>query len=116
MAASRHGESSGYSMSAVGTEEVCPGFLRVSPNGRYFIDQNGKSFFWLGDTQWELFRAFQLADVRAILGDRRRKGFSVVQVMLTGVGDGNAGGSPVTRPGGDGKRSDIASVGRLSPE
>jgi hypothetical protein len=60
----------------------------VSPNGRHFVDRRGQPFFWLGDTQWELFTAFELADVAAILEDRRRKGFSVIQAMLTGVGDG----------------------------
>ena len=65
-----------------------PGPIAVSPNGRYFIDQSGDPFFWLGDTQWELCRSFALEDARVILEDRRRKGFSVLQVMLTGVGDG----------------------------
>src|SRR5205807_3229546 len=26
--------------------------LKVSPNGRYFVDQTGKPFFYLGDTAW----------------------------------------------------------------
>jgi Protein of unknown function (DUF4038) len=29
--------------------------LRVSPNGRYFVDQHGNPFFYLGDTAWLLF-------------------------------------------------------------
>ncbi len=62
--------------------------LHVSPNGRYFIDQNGEPFFWLGDTQWQLFRDFSLDEAEAILKDRARKGFSVIQAMVTGVGDG----------------------------
>ena len=65
-----------------------PGPLRVSSDGRYFTDQSGEPLFWLGDTQWELCRSLQLDDVCAVLEDRRRKGFSVLQVMLTGVGDG----------------------------
>jgi hypothetical protein len=60
----------------------------VSPNGRYFVNQDGDPFFWLGDTQWELFRNFTLEEVREILENRKRKGFSVIQVMLTGVGEG----------------------------
>jgi hypothetical protein len=62
--------------------------VHVSPNGRYFVDGDGAPFFWLGDTQWELFRVFTPDDAEAILRDRKGKGFSVVQVMLTGVGDG----------------------------
>ena len=69
-----------------GVADIGP--IGVSPNGRHFVDRHGRPFFWLGDTQWELFRAFPLADVRTILEDRKSKGFSVVQVMLTGVGDG----------------------------
>jgi hypothetical protein len=29
--------------------------LRVSPNGRYFVDQHGNPFLYLGDTAWLLF-------------------------------------------------------------
>ncbi|MCL5997343.1 MAG: glycoside hydrolase family 140 protein [Chloroflexi bacterium] len=70
------------------TQQAVPGPLRVSANGRYFVDQNGAPFFWLGDTQWQLAHDFALADVEAILSDRARKGFTVLQVMLTGIGDG----------------------------
>ena len=64
------------------------GPIRVSPNGHYFVDARGEPFFWLGDTQWELVRAFPLDDVRLILEDRMAKGFTVLQVMLAGVGAG----------------------------
>ena len=62
--------------------------IRVSSNGRYFVDGEGKPFFWLGDTQWELFRCFSLADARTVLERRKSQGFTVIQVMITGVGDG----------------------------
>ena len=62
--------------------------VNVGPNGHYFVDENGDPFFWLGDTQWELFRLFTIDEARTILENRRSKGFSVIQVMLTGVGDG----------------------------
>jgi hypothetical protein len=62
--------------------------IKISPNGRYFTDHNGAPFFWLGDTQWQLFRDFSLAEAEIILKDRAKKGFSVIQVMVTGVGDG----------------------------
>lgn len=64
------------------------GPIQVSDNGRYFVDRNNKPFFWLGDTQWELFRRFTLDEANAILQNRRDKGFNIIQVMLTGVGDG----------------------------
>ena len=64
------------------------GPIRVSTNGRGFIDHDNRPSFWLGDTQWELFRAFSLAEAQAILQNRADKGFTTIQVMLTGVGDG----------------------------
>ena len=30
-----------------------PGVLRVSNNGRFLVQSDGKPFFWLGDTGWE---------------------------------------------------------------
>jgi hypothetical protein len=62
--------------------------IRVSPNGRYFVCSSGDPFFWLGDTQWELCCRCPPEDVPAVLEDRSARGFSVLQVMLTGVGDG----------------------------
>lgn len=62
--------------------------IRVSPNGRYFVDDQGKPFFWLGDTLWELFRGFTPDDARAILTRRKEQGFTVIQAMLTGFNDG----------------------------
>jgi hypothetical protein len=64
------------------------GPLRISPNGRSFVDHTGQPFFWLGDTQWQLWRDFSLADAELILANRQAKGFNVMQVMVTGVGDG----------------------------
>ena len=43
-------------------EAVYP--VRVSDNGRYIIDQQGKPVFWLGTTQWQLFRNNKLEEER----------------------------------------------------
>jgi hypothetical protein len=59
--------------------------IRVSGNNRYFVDANGKPFFWQGDTEWELFHLFSVADAKELLLDRRNQGFNVIQVMVTGV-------------------------------
>lgn len=64
--------------------------MQVSSNGRYFVDQNNEPFFWLGDTQWELFRLFSIDDVESVLENRKEKSFSVIQIMFTGVGDGTS--------------------------
>jgi hypothetical protein len=65
-----------------------PGPIRVSENGAYFVDASGQPFYFLADTQWELFRRYSLEDAKVILENRRAKGFTVMMVMLTGVGDG----------------------------
>jgi hypothetical protein len=58
--------------------------VKVSGNGRYFV-KDGKPFFWQGDTDWELFRVYPVAEARAILEKRKEQGFSVIQIMTTGV-------------------------------
>ncbi len=62
--------------------------VKVSPNGRYFVGQDGKPIFWLGTTQWELFHGYTLEDARTILQKTRSHGFTFVQVMILGVSDG----------------------------
>src|SRR5262245_33255487 len=53
--------------------------LKVSPNGRYFVDRDGKPFFYLGDTAWLLFQRFNHEEVEEYLKDRAEKGFTVIQ-------------------------------------
>ena len=62
--------------------------IKVSDNGRYFVDQEGKPVFWLGTTQWQLFREYKIEEARTILERTADKGFAFAQVMLMGVGDG----------------------------
>ena len=59
--------------------------IKISGNGRYFVDADGKPLFWQGDTEWELFHLFSLADAKEFLSDRHNQGFNVIQVMVTGV-------------------------------
>jgi hypothetical protein len=71
---------------ALAAEPVYP--LRVSENHRYFVDQKGDPVFWLGTTQWQLFREYKLEDARTIIEKSKAHGFAFAQVMLLGVGDG----------------------------
>src|SRR5438876_8712963 len=69
--------------------------LRISRNGRYFVDQNSKPFFYLGDTCWLLFQRPNRDEVDEYLKDRAAKGFTVIQAyVLRGLGknhpDGNS--------------------------
>jgi len=62
--------------------------IKVAPGKRYFVDGSGTPVFWLGDTQWELFRLFDVDQALKILQDRRSKGFNVILIMLLGVETG----------------------------
>jgi hypothetical protein len=82
----------------------------VKVSDRCFVDDEGRPVFWLGDTQWELFCDLPPEDARAVLARRAEQGFSVVQAMITGVGEGsrpNAAGEPPWR-GGDPARPNEA--------
>ena len=72
--------------SASAGEPVFP--VKVSANGRYIVDQRGAPVFWLGTTQWQLFRDYTLDEANLILDKSKDKGFVFLQVMLMGVGDG----------------------------
>ncbi len=62
-----------------------PAAIKISENRRYFVDANGKPFFWQGDTEWELFHLLSIADAKALLLERHKQGFNAIQVMATGV-------------------------------
>ena len=59
--------------------------MGVSASGRHFADGRGNPVFWLGDTQWDLFRLFTPGNALSILRRRRAQGFNVILIMLTGV-------------------------------
>jgi hypothetical protein len=61
--------------------------LAVSSNGRYLVDQQGKPFFYLGDTAWLIFQRLNHEEVEEYLKDRVQKGFTVLQAyVLRGLG------------------------------
>ena len=55
-------------------EVVKAGPIRVSANGRHFVDAQGQPFFWLGDTAWPLFAQYYARQSRSYLAQPRRKG------------------------------------------
>jgi hypothetical protein len=67
-------------------EPVYP--VKVSENGRFFTDQNDAPVFWLGTSQWQLFRDNNLEDVRTIIEKTKNNGFVFAQVLVMGEGDG----------------------------
>ena len=56
--------------------------LKISSNHRFFTDEKGAPFFWLGDTGWLLFSKLTREEAETYLEDRRQKGFNVIQVMV----------------------------------
>lgn len=62
--------------------------VKVSTDRRYFTDQKNRPVFWLGTTQWQLFRDHTVDEARTILAHSRSNGFVFVHVMLAGVGEG----------------------------
>jgi hypothetical protein len=61
--------------------------LSVSGNGRHLVRQDGRPFFWLGDTAWELFHRLNREEASHYLADRAAKGFTVIQaVVLSQIG------------------------------
>lgn len=67
--------------------------LKVSENGRFFQTEDGKPFFWLGDTGWLLFTKLDRNETEQYLEDRKQKDFNVIQVMvLHGLGAVNLHG------------------------
>ena len=62
-----------------------PSALKISENGHYLTTGDGTPFFWQGDTEWELFRYFTVAEARDLMVERRKQGFNVIQVMVNGV-------------------------------
>jgi hypothetical protein len=74
---------------AAAAPAAASGPLKVSPDGRYFVDAKGAPFFWLGDTAWPLFAQYSKAEAEAYLDNRAAKGFTVIQgVLAWGLGSG----------------------------
>jgi len=68
--------------------------LKVSKSGRYLVKENGDSFFWLGDTGWNLFIRLNREEAKKYLTDRHDKKFTVIQAHVLGwsITDENAYG------------------------
>lgn len=59
-----------------------PAPLRVSDNHRFLVTTEGKPFFWLADTAWQLIHDLDEAEMRRYFADRRDKGFTVIQTVV----------------------------------
>jgi hypothetical protein len=56
--------------------------LKVGDNRRFLVTADGKPFFWLADTAWQLIHDLDEAEMKRYFADRRDKGFTVVQTVV----------------------------------
>lgn len=67
--------------------------LVVSDNHRFLVTEDGKPFFWLADTAWELFHRCDREEADMYLKKRVEQGFNVIQAValaeINGLNDPN---------------------------
>ena len=61
--------------------------FQTSPGGHYLL-RDGKPFFWLGDTGWELFHRLDREQADQYLKTRSSQGFTVIQAVVLAEFDG----------------------------
>ncbi len=70
--------------------------LKVSPDQRFLMHDDGTPFFYLADTAWELFHRLNRKEALRYLDNRRDKGFTVIQAVALaehgGLSEPNAQG------------------------
>ena len=70
--------------------------LKVSGNHRFLVQDDGRPFFYLADTAWELFHRLDRKDAAAYLRTRASQGYTAVQAValaeLGGLVEPNAYG------------------------
>lgn len=71
-------------MTAISTAQQ----LKVSADKRFLTYADGKPFFYLGDTAWELFHRLNREEADGYLEDRAAKGFTVIQAVALAELDG----------------------------
>ncbi len=55
--------------------------IQVSPNNRFLQTTDGKPFFWLDDTDWELFHRMTREEAEKFINIRSEQGFNVLQAV-----------------------------------
>jgi hypothetical protein len=55
--------------------------VKVCENGRFLTTKEGQPFFWLGDTDWELFHRLTREEAEAFIETRHKQGFNVLQAV-----------------------------------
>ena len=78
--------------------------LRVSDNGRFLVSKaDGRPFYFLGDTAWELLYKLTREQLIQYLDDRHDKEFTVIQTTLVSIFKGTGPNAQGDRPFANGK-------------
>ena len=82
--------------SSLSTAAPAPARLKVSDDKHHLVTADGRPFFWLGDTAWELFHRLNREDAEHYLKQRAENGYTVIQAValaeFSGLTDPNANG------------------------
>jgi hypothetical protein len=62
--------------------------LQVSANQHFLVTADGRPFFWLGDTAWELFHRATREDAERYLRNRAERRFTIIQAVALAELDG----------------------------
>lgn len=62
-----------------------------------YLYEDGKPFFWLGDTAWLLFEKLTVKEIKLYIDDRAEKGFNVVQATMLHTPEGVQSGKTACR-------------------
>ena len=62
--------------------------LKVSDEQRFLVTADGRPFFWLGDTAWELFHRLNREEAERYLKNRAAQRFTVIQAVALAEFDG----------------------------
>lgn len=77
----------GFAASSINAAELPK--LRVSNNKRFIVTTDGKPFFYLADTAWELFHWLDRANADKYLSKRAGQGLTVIQAVAIAEIDGH---------------------------
>lgn len=55
--------------------------IKVSDNQKFLSTKDGRPFFWLGDTDWELFHRMSREEAVEFINIRSEQGFNVLQAV-----------------------------------
>lgn len=55
--------------------------IKVSENNRFLTNADGSPFFWLGDTDWEMFHRLTREEAKEFIDLRSKQGYNVLQAV-----------------------------------